>query len=133
MLINEQISRSQVANPISTLPSIATDDVVSLMRIDKSFGTARISNAIMDAYDIINRQISPWRTVQDERFVRAYKRAVLHEAAALLSDLYVDFDTIGQGQIRGENMSLKSDSLRRIVSHAVADMNGTSRNRIRLL
>lgn len=73
MLINEQISRSQVANPISTLPSIATDDVVSLMRIDKSFGTARISNAIMDAYDIINRQISPWRAVQDERFVRAYK------------------------------------------------------------
>ncbi|MDO4427155.1 MAG: head completion/stabilization protein [Moraxella sp.] len=135
MLINEQLSPSLVPNPLSVLPSLSTEEVVQLMRVDKSFGTPRILNALKDAYDVINRQLIPaaFDYAHTHAFIRAYRRAVLHETAALLSDLYADFDTLGQGGIRADGLSLKSDSLRRIVSHAVADLNGRPRNRICLL
>ena len=64
---------------------------------------------------------------------RTYKRAVLNEAAALMADNHMDFDTIGQGITRGNNEQTKSDALRRIVNHAIADLTGKSRNRVRLL
>ena len=71
--------------------------------------------------------------VTHHRWQRTYKRAVLNEAAALMADNYMDFDTIGQGITRGNNEQTKSDALRRIVNHAVADLTGKSRNRVRLL
>lgn len=64
---------------------------------------------------------------------RTYKRAVLNEAAALLCENYEDFDTIGQGSVRGENLRQKPNSLRRIVNHCIADLTGQRRNRIKLL
>lgn len=77
--------------------------------------------------------LSVTQLIAHTRWQRAYKRAVLNEAAALMADNYMDFDTIGQGITRGNNEHLKSDSLRRIVNHAIADLTGKSRNRVRLL
>lgn len=181
MLINQQISRTEVPNPIEGLPSIATTDLVQLMRIDNTMGSERIAGYISDAYDHINEQIPyleddffgfsdhcgtcVWEhaptlyshhhrlssdikarfprwakrittvteLVANAKWQRTYKRAVLNEAAALMSDNYKDFDTIGQGITRGINERIKSDDLRRIVNHAIADLTGQSRNRVRLL
>lgn len=71
--------------------------------------------------------------VQQPRWRRTYIRAVLHEAAALFAENYADFDTIGQGITRGINQHSKSDSLRRIVSHCIADLTARRRNRMTLL
>lgn len=80
-----------------------------------------------------NGFLSISQLVSHTRWQRAYKRAVLNEAAALMADNYKDFDTIGQGITRGINERVKSDDLRRIVNHAIADLTGQSRNRMRLL
>lgn len=166
MLINEQPVQSSTDNPIMGLPIVTVQDVILLMRVDKTVGQERIANAILDAYDVVNGQIDSllgndntprtcvWehaptlyshhhklsdptkKAVYDSKspfFVRTYRRAVMAEAAALLADLYTDFDTIGQGYTRGANSEIKSDKLRRIVSHAIADLNGKKRNRINLL
>lgn len=190
MLINQQIQAETVPNPIVGLPSISTDDLVQLMRIDRTMGTPRITGYINDAYDIVNKQIPyledgffdvnvacchtcVWESAPSmishhhrlaqglsifaaplagtsppsfgtigmatmsktshPRWIRTYKRAVLNEAAALMSDNQADFDTIGQGITRGLNDHTKSDRLRRIVQHAIADLTNQSRNRIKLL
>lgn len=75
--------------------------------------------------------------VTHQRWQRTYKRAVFNEAAALMADNYIDFDMVGQGITRDSgreaNQQSKSDSLRRIVSHAIADLTGQRRNRIKLM
>lgn len=178
MLINQQIDKKAVPNPIAGLPSYTTEDLISLMRIDRTMGTERISGFIKTAYRTVNRQLPicqailqsrlailaftgtcVWEhapalyshhhrlssdtppptlsdflaVVTDELWQDTYKDAVLYEAAALMSDDYMDFDTIGQGITRGNNQNTKSDALRRISTHAIADLTGQSRNRVRLL
>ena len=178
MLINQQIDKTLVPNPIEGLPSFTTEDLITLMRIDKTMGSERIAGFIKTAYRTVNRQlpicqaiikarkISPAITdtcvwehapalyshhhrlssnapkatledflaiVGDTDWQETYQDAVLYEAAALMSDDHMDFDTIGQGITRGNNEQTKSDALRRIVNHAIADLTGKSRNRVRLL
>lgn len=183
MLINQQIDKRLVPNPIEGLPSFTTEDLVTLMRIDKTMGNERIAGYISDAYDLINEQLPyldndkfgfvsgcgtcVWESapglishhhrlpppdalkqylptwakgflsvdqlITHTKWQRAYKRAVLNEAAALMADNHMDFDTIGQGITRGNNEQTKSEALRRIVNHAIADLTGKSRNRVRLL
>ena len=146
MLINQPVESTTVLNPYSHLPSISTDDMIQLMRIDKTIGVQRITGYIVTAYDIVNgelpatlfslltleRHLSTKRIDRDT-FDRTYKRAVMHEAAALVADNYVDYDTTSQGAISGDVQLTKSDRLRRIVSHSNADMTGRRRNRVKLL
>jgi len=146
MLINQQVQSKNVLNPCAHLPSISTDDMVELMRIDKTIGVERIAGYIVNAYDTVNgdlpatlfslltleRHLSTKRIDRDT-FERAYKRAVMHEAAALAADNYVDYDTTSQGAISGDVQLTKSDRLRRVVSHSIADMTGRRRNRVKLL
>ena len=112
------------------------------MRVDNTLGTDRLAGYISDAYDMINRQLTidcivsnylQAQPYQQENWQRTYKRAVLNEATALIADNYADFDSTGQGVIRGDNVASKSDNLRRIVNHCIADLTGRTRNRIRLL
>lgn len=146
MLINQQVQAQNVPNPYAHLPSVSTDDMVQLMRIDKTLGADRIAGYINDAYDTINgelpatffslltiqRHLSEKR-IHKDTFDRTYKRAVMNEAAALIADNYVDYDTTSQGAISGDVQLTKSDRLRRIVSHCIADMTGRRRNRVALL
>lgn len=176
MLINQQIDKRLVPNPIEGLPSFTTEDLVTLMRIDKTMGNERIAGYIRTAYRTVNRQLpicqaiisarkvvptgtcvwehapalyshhhrlssdAPTMTlsdflaiVGDADWQETYQDAVLYEAAALMDDNNMDFDTIGQGITRGNNEQTKSDALRRISTHAIADLTGQSRNRVRLL
>jgi hypothetical protein len=60
-------------------------------------------------------------------------RAVLFEAAALISEENADFDTTASGLDRGEVVDHKAQRLRRLVNHCIADMTGRTRNRVRLV
>lgn len=146
MLINQQVQAQDVPNPYAHLPSISTDDLVQLMRIDKTLGADRIAGYINDAYDTVNGYLPTacfslytlQRHLSDRRiditiFERAYKRAVMNEAAALIADNYIDYDTTSQGATSSDAQLNKPDRLRRIVSHCVADMTGRRRNRVTLL
>lgn len=146
MLINEQIQAQTVQNPYSHLPSVSTGDMVQLMRIDKTLGSERIAGYINDAYDTVNGDlpVACFSLITLDRhlslnrlnvviFRRTYKRAIMNEAAALIADNYIDYDTTSQGTIRAEAALSKSDRLRRIVSHCIADMTGRRRNRVTLL
>lgn len=146
MLINQQVQAKNVPNHYAHLPSVSTEDMVQLMRIDKTLGADRIAGYIDNAYDTINGELpasffslltlqrhlskKPLRT---DIFERTYKRAIMNEAAALIADNYVDYDTTSQGAISGDVQLTKSDRLRRIVSHCIADMTGRRRNRVKLL
>lgn len=132
MLINEQTQTLIVPNFDKDLPSISTTDLILLMRIDKTLGKERIASAINNAYLIINRQLtSQAKTLKTAESEHLYTQAVMHEAAALLIDNHADFDTLGQGISRSEND--KSNALRRLAQHFIADLVGISRNRIKLL
>ncbi len=137
MLINQQINPEDVNNPLDFLPSVSVDDMISLMRIDKTQGSERIAEYIAHAYDVVNGYL-PSKMLdksypQSEHWRRTYCRAVLHEASALFVDDYPDYDSTGAGSIRADNEASKSDKLRRIVHHCVADITGKPRNRIALL
>lgn len=139
MLINQQTTPVTVQNPLPFFPNLTTTDLVDLMRVDKTLGNDRLANAIANAYVVVNGQIClvdlRYRFGTPERipniWLHLYKQAILHEATAQLCELHADFDTIGQGLVRGD--VAKADSLRRLVQHFIADMNGSSRNRVRLL
>ena len=146
MLINQQVQTQNAPNYYAHLPSVSTDDMVQLMRIDKTLGSDRIAGYINDAYDTVNGELPAsffslltlQRHLSDKRilssvFERTYRRAVMNEAAALIADNYVDYDTTSQGAISGDVQLTKSDRLRRIVSHCIADMTGRRRNRVALL
>ena len=146
MLINQQVQAQNVPNHYAHLPSVSTEDMVQLMRIDKTLGADRIAGYIDNAYDTVNgdlpatffslltlqRHLADKRMLPD-KFARTYKRAIMNEAAALIADNYVDYDTTSQGAISGDVQLTKSDRLRRIVSHSIADMTGRRRNRVKLL
>lgn len=146
MLINQQVQAQNVPNHYAHLPSVSTEDMVQLMRIDKTIGADRIAGYIDNAYDTVNgdlpatffslltlqRHLADKRMLPD-KFARTYKRAIMNEAAALIADNYVDYDTTSQGAISGDVQLTKSDRLRRVVSHCIADMTGRRRNRVKLL
>ena len=146
VLINQQVQAKHVPNHYAHLPSVSTEDMVQLMRIDKTLGADRIAGYIDNAYDTINGELPAsffslltlQRHLSEKRlrtdiFERTYKRAIMNEAAALIADNYVDYDTTSQGAISGDVQLTKSDRLRRIVSHCIADMTGRRRNRVKLL
>ena len=146
MLINEQVQAQIAPNPYAHLPSVSTEDMVQLMRIDKTLGAPRIAGYIDNAYDTVNGELPViffslltlqrhlfQKQIDKDAFDRTYKRAVMNEAAAIIADNYVDYDTTSQGAISGDVQLTKSDRLRRIVSHCIADITGRRRNRVKLL
>lgn len=135
MLINEQIHATDIPNPLPHLPSVRTDELIKVMRVDKTLGDERIGFAILTAYKTVRGELCHHHLqadfVPDKEWQDDYCLAVMCEAAAFLCENHADFDTIGQGLARTDND--KSDSLRRMASHAIADMTGKTRNRFRLL
>lgn len=135
MLINEQIHPTDIANPLPHLPSVRTDELIKVMRVDKTLGDERIGFAILTAYHTVHGELCDNHLqgdfIPDKRWADNYRLAVMCEATAFLGENHADFDTIGQGLTRADHD--KPDSLRRMASHAIADMTGRTRNRVRLL
>ena len=132
MLVNVALSNTNVPNPKLAYPSVGTRELLGTVRVDASKGEDALTEKILLAMDTINGQVKflgPLTTDQE----RLYKRAVCYEAAALLGEDNLDFDTTTAGQVRGENGLNKTQSLRRIVQHTIADLTSRPRNRIRLV
>src|SRR5690606_23061202 len=127
MLLNVPLSNTDVTNPKLDYPNVGTRDLLGTVRVDASKGEDTLTEKILLAMDTINGQVKftePLTTDQE----RLYKRAVCYEAAALLGEDNLDFDTTTAGQIRGENGLNKTQSLRRIVQHTIADLTRRPRN-----
>jgi len=132
MLLNAPVQNAEVENPIPEYPNISITDLVGQVRLDQSKGEQLLSEKILLAMDIINGDLKG-NVIETEEQIRKYKRAVSYEAAALICEDNLDFDTTTTGQIRGENQRDKADSLRRIVQHTIADLTNRPRNRVRLV
>lgn len=135
MLVHAPVTATSVPNPVADWPSLSTADLTLVSRVDSTLGAAYLVAKIEHAYDIINRQVAALLLLPpaDDFVRRTYTRAVVHEAAALISEDHLDYDSSGDGIIRGEAMRAKAQSLRRIVNHCIADLTHRPRNRVRLI
>ena len=132
MLLNEPVSEQVVQNPEADRPNVSITDLLGTVRLDKSKGQDLLAEKITLAMDTINDQVLLLR-IQTEAQIRKYKRAVCYEAAALICEDNLDFDTTTTGQSRGENQQAKMQSLRRVVNHTIADLTNKKRNRVKLV
>lgn len=132
MLLNAPVYNAEVQNPIAEYPNISIKDLLAQVRLDQSKGEPLLTEKIILAMDTINGDLDGI-AIQSEEQIRKYKRAVSYEAAALICEDNLDFDTTTTGQVRGENQREKADALRRIVQHTIADLTNRSRNRVRLI
>ncbi|TCB71428.1 hypothetical protein E0H89_15530 [Acinetobacter sp. ANC 3781] len=132
MLLNAPVTNSEVPNPDPERPNVSITDLLGTVRLDQSKGEPLLTEKILLAMDIINDQVLLLK-IETETQIRKYKRAVCYEAAALISEENLDFDTTTNGQSRGENQQEKAQSLRRIVNHTIADLTNRKRNRVKLV
>ena len=132
MLLNESVSEQVVQNPEADRPNVSITDLLGTVRLDKSKGQDLLAEKITLAMDMINDQVLLLK-IETEAQIRNYKRAVCYEAAALICEDNLDFDTTTTGQSRGENQQAKMQSLRRVVNHTIADLTNQKRNRIKLV
>ena len=132
MLLNTPLPDRVVQNPESERPNVSIKDLLGMVRLDQSKGEDLLAERITLAMDVINDQVL-WLKIEAEVQIRKYKRAVCYEAAALICEENLDFDTTTTGQSRGENQQAKMQSLRRIVNHMIADLTNRRRNRIKLV
>ena len=132
MLLNASVPNSEVQNPDPERPNISIKDLLGTVRLDQSKGENLLTEKILLAMDTINDQVLLLK-IETETQIRKYKRAVCYEAAALIGEENLDFDTTTNGQSRGENQQAKSQSLRRIVNHTIADLTNRKRNRVKLV
>ena len=132
MLLNAPVTNSEVPNPDPERPNVSITDLLGTVRLDQSKGELLLTEKILLAMDIINDQILLLK-IETETQIRKYKRAVCYEAAALIGEENLDFDSTTNGQSRGENQQAKAQSLRRIVNHTIADLTNRKRNRVKLV
>ena len=132
MLLNAPVPDNEVENPDAMRPNISISDLLAQVRLDQSKGEVLLTEKIMLAMDNINDQ-TLLINIETETQIRYYKRAVCYEAAALICEDNLDFDTTTNGQSRGENQQAKMQSLRRVVNHMIADLTNRRRNRIKLV
>ena len=132
MLLNESVSEQVVQNPEADRPNVSITDLLGTVRLDKSKGQDLLAEKITLAMDMINDQVLLLK-IETKAQIRKYKRAVCYEAAALICEDNLDFDTTTTGQSRGENQQAKMQSLRRVVNHTIADLTNQKRNRIKLV
>ena len=132
MLLNAPLPDRVVQNPEPERPNVSIKDLLGMVRLDQSKGEDLLAEKITLAMDVINDQVLLLKIEADVQ-IRKYKRAVCYEAAALICEENLDFDTTTTGQSRGENQQAKMQSLRRIVNHMIADLTNRKRNRIKLV
>ena len=132
MLLNAPVPDNEVENPDPKRPNISISDLLAQVRLDQSKGEVLLTEKIMLAMDNINDQTLLIH-IETETQIRYYKRAVCYEAAALICEDNLDFDTTTNGQSRGENQQAKMQSLRRVVNHMIADLTNRRANRVKLV
>lgn len=135
MLFNSSLDDETFLNPDPDYPNMAMLEMFAVVRVNKATGREIIKSKVIEAMDNVNRQLAniTLSFPLDANKARYYKRAVAYEAAALLGEDNLDFDTTTEGQIRGENGLTRTQSLRQRVDYAIADITGKPRQRVRLI
>lgn len=132
MLLNESVQKSVILNPDSSRPSVSITELLGQVRLDKSKGEAFLSEKIVLAMDNVNDQ-TLCILLREDWQIRFYTRAVCYEAAALICEDNLDFDTTTTGQTRAENQQVKTQALRRTVNYCIGKLTNRGRNRVRLI
>ncbi len=135
MLLNAPVTDSEVQNPDNERPNISITDLLAQVRLDQSKGELFLTEKIILAMDNINDQ-TIGLNIETETQIRYYKRAVCYEAAALICEDNLDFDTTTTGQSRGENQQVKTQALRRTVNYSIGRLmtkDRPKRNRVKLI
>lgn len=135
MLVNAPVIDSEIQNPEPDRPNLTIKDLLGQVRLDQSKGETFLTEKIILAMDNINDQ-TLMISIDTERKIRYYKRAVSYEAAALIAEDNLDFDTTTTGQIRAENQTVKVQSLRRTVNYCIGNLinkGRQKRNRVSLI
>lgn len=135
MLVNAPVIDSEIQNPEPDRPNLTIKDLLGQVRLDQSKGEAFLTEKIILAMDNINDQ-TLMISIDTERKIRYYKRAVSYEAAALIAEDNLDFDTTTTGQVRAENQTVKVQSLRRTVNYCIGNLinkGRQKRNRVSLI
>ena len=135
MLLNAPVPDNEVENPDAMRPNISISDLLAQVRLDQSKGEVLLTEKIMLAMDNINDQTLLIH-IETETQIRYYKRAVCYEAAALICEDNLDFDTTTTGQSRGENQQVKTQALRRTVNYSIGKLiskGRPKRNRVSLI
>ncbi|OTG94209.1 head completion/stabilization protein [Acinetobacter sp. ANC 3832] len=135
MLLNAPVTDSEVQNPDNERPNISITDLLAQVRLDQSKGELFLTEKIILAMDNINDQ-TIGLNIETETQIRYYKRAVCYEAAALICEDNLDFDTTTTGQSRGENQQVKTQALRRTVNYSIGKLiskGSPKRNRVKLI
>lgn len=135
MLLNAPVTDSEVQNPDNERPNISITDLLAQVRLDQSKGELFLTEKIILAMDNINDQ-TIGLNIEAETQIRYYKRAVCYEAAALICEDNLDFDTTTTGQSRGENQQVKTQALRRTVNYSIGKLiskGSPKRNRVKLI
>lgn len=121
MLINTPVADLKIENPEVGRPSISIKDLLGQVRLDQSKGEEFLTEKIILAMDNINDQ-TLLITLDTAKKIRYYTRAVCYEAAALIAEDNLDFDTTTTGQTRGENQQVKTQALRRTVNYCIGSL-----------
>ena len=135
MLLNAPLPDRVVQNPEPERPNVSIKDLLGTVRLDQSKGEDLLAEKILTAMDDINTQVMLLKIETDTQ-IRKYKRAVCYEAAALICEDNLDFDTTTTGQSRGENQQVKTQALRRTVNYSIGKLiskGRPKRNRVTLI
>ena len=135
MLLNAPVPNNEVENPDPMRPNISISNLLAQVRLDQSKGEVLLTEKIMLAMDNINDQ-TLLINIETETQIRYYKHAVCYEAAALISEDNINFDTTTTDQSRGENQQVKTQALRRTVNYSIGKLiskGRPKRNRVTLI
>lgn len=132
-------------------PSIKPAEAREEMRLDGNVTPARLRSALIEAMASVNSELAEWRqariaagfTALDQVpaedidgksvLLHRWRRAVLCEAAAILTERYRSFDTTGTGHQRADQLDPSIDELRRDKRWAISDMQGVGRCAVELI
>ena len=125
-------------------PPVDPAEARATLRLDGTVEPAKLRAVLADAIDATNRALATWQADQEAAgiptadavparpheapgaLVRAYTRAVIQAAGALLVEHFADFGATGRLEDR-EGRHMDADTLRRNARWAVADITGEGR------
>lgn len=133
-------------------PAISTVEFGLHMRLDGTVKSERQRDALVSAMVNVNRELQPWRLIQQELGystlndvpyddpvdgespkVHNYRRAVFCIAKANVTERYRDFDATGKGDRRADSLESTVDDLWRDARWAMRELQGLNHCTVALI
>jgi hypothetical protein len=129
-------------------PDVNLASFRSVMRVDQTVSTERITQTLYNAMISVNQELQEWQidtqvgTLSDvpsesygdkTKLQRLYQTALFNHAKALLVEHYRDFDSTKSGHERADEMDHRIDDYLRISRTAIRKILGISRVTVELI